>query len=126
MWKKYLMCTIFLITLAACGSSDSDRQAMVWIYMTDIGNNSLDVFPIDGTGDIAPTRSIQGTTTTFNGPIRVAVNAGWIYVVDVFNDSLDVFPIDGTGDIAPTRSIQGDATTFNSPVGVAVGAGAGS
>lgn len=76
MWKKYLIYTIFLITLTACGSSDSDRQAMVWIYVTNFGNNSLDVFPIGGTGDIAPTRSIQGAATTFSGPVGVAVDAG--------------------------------------------------
>jgi hypothetical protein len=94
-----------------------------FIYVANSDNDSIDVFPIGATGDVAPTRSIQGAAnTTLDDPRGVAVDATFIYVANFRNDSIDVFLIDDNGDVAPTRSIQGGATTLDGPEGVTVGA----
>jgi DNA-binding beta-propeller fold protein YncE len=91
-----------------------------WIYVTDEITQSINVFPINGANNIAPTRSIHGAATTLSAPHHIAVDASWIYVTDPNSQSIDVFPIDGANNIPPTRSIRGANTMLAHPYGIAV------
>jgi hypothetical protein len=93
-----------------------------WIYVANTSNNSIDVFPIGASGNVAPTRAIVGGLTTLNQPESVTVDGSWIYVANYNHNSIDIFPLNATGNVAPTRSIQGGLTTFDQPEGVAVDA----
>ncbi len=40
-----------------------------WIYVANNGDNSVSVFPLTATGNMAPTRSIKGGNTGLNSPL---------------------------------------------------------
>jgi len=101
-----------------------------WIYVAKYGiagappHNVL-VFPIDANGDVAPTRRIEGASTTLNQPYGIEVDSDWIYVANYNAQSVVLFPIDADGDVAPTRTIAGPSTPFDGwPSGIAVSASA--
>ena len=99
-----------------------------WIYATSYGiagappYNVL-VFPNDASGDVAPTRRIEGAATTLNQPYGIEVDSDWIYVANYNAQSVVVFPIDADGDVPPARTIAGPSTPFDEwPSGIAVSA----
>jgi hypothetical protein len=79
--------------------------------------NELMVFPEDGSGDLAPTRSISGSNTMLSTPYGIALYNGEIYVANA-SGAILVFPEMGSGNIAPTRVISGSATDLSVPVGI--------
>jgi len=98
-----------------------------WIYVADVGDDSIKVFPINGDGDIAPTRTIVGANTLLAGHYALAVDSGWIYATNygIKGDppyNVLVFPIGASGNVAPTRRIEGASTTLNQPYGIDVDA----
>jgi len=115
-----------LIQGANTNLSGTERIAVdsSWIYVTcynftpDTG--SILVFPINATGNVSPTRTIQGANTNLSWPGGIAVDSSWIYVTNWFSDSIAVFPVGATGDIVPTRFIKGTSTTLSLPTGIAV------
>jgi len=95
---------------------DDPQQIAVddhWIYVPNREHDSIDIFPIDATGNVAPTRSISGPTSTVDSPQGVAVDSNYIYVGSYGNDRILVFPKEADGDIAPSRSIQPTSGNVN-------------
>ncbi len=82
------------------------------LFVADPSNNSVDVFPEDGEGDIAPIRQIIGPTTGITQPYPIAILNDEIYVGST--QKVLVFPLTATGDVAPTRTITGPATGLTS------------
>jgi 6-phosphogluconolactonase (cycloisomerase 2 family) len=100
----------------------ADSSFVKEIFVLDTANNSIHIWPVDASGNLAPTRSIQGQNTTLNQGGSIAVDANWIYVGNTANQSVDIWPIHAAGNLAPTRSIKGQSTMLNQPRGVAVDA----
>ena len=93
------------------------------IYVTQHVQAAISVFPVDGDGDIAPTRVIGGPATTLHLPSHGYVDEdnGEVAVADygASTDAVITFAVDADGDVAPIRSIRGAATTFQKPYDVA-------
>jgi len=102
-----------------CKSTSTVAQGQS-IYVTQ-SNGEL-VFPITANGsDVAPTRSISGTS--FSDGHRSAVDAsGNIYVTDADNSSVAIFGPNASGDAAPTGIISGQSTGLDFPSGIALDA----
>lgn len=80
------------------------------------GAPSIAEFAPNASGDVAPTRVIQGRRTTLVKPHALAVSrSGEIYVVDIgpptkLSPHVEVFGADASGDRAPSRVIEGGKT----------------
>ena len=74
------------------------------VYVANQNGPWVTVYPLDGDGDIAPTRMIAGASTTFVNPADVEVFNNELYVGQL-NGNILVFPANATGDVAPTRTI---------------------
>ncbi len=83
---------------------------------------SITIYPIDGEGDIAPLRKIEGPRTQFNWPAHIFVDEehGDLYVANDGGDSILVFKVTDNGDVAPTRFIKGPRTQIKNPTGISV------
>lgn len=96
------------------------------VYVGDQGDNSVMVFAnaSTATGDVAPSRKIQGAATLIAGVSDIFVDEGTdtIYVADADSDAVLVWSAASTrdGDVAPTRSIAGASTGLNYPGGLTV------
>jgi len=101
---------------AASDSASPDsqmQQVNPGIYVTD-QNSSIFVFPLDGSGDVAPTRTISGADTGLALSIGIAVDrAGNIYVANRNGGGVTVYAPDANGDAAPIRTLT--ATGMDSP-----------
>ncbi len=123
------------LSLAACGGSDGDAtttpvttttptsngSATPGIYVTN-QNNSITVFALDATGNVAPQRTIAGASTGLSLPIGLGVDhQGNLYVANREGGTVGVFPMTANGNVAPTRSIT--SAGMGSPQGIALGPG---
>jgi hypothetical protein len=81
---------------------------------------SINVYPRDANGDVAPIRAIQGPKTQLNWPTALSVDSrrGEIYVANDTGDSILVFNVTDNGDVAPKRMIKGPKSMVKSPTGV--------
>ena len=112
--------------LAGC-SSDSTRTPttpnsqvpMAGIYVTTLGNSVL-VFPLNATGNVAPSRRISGPATGLSLPIGIGVDShGSVYVANRTGSRITVYPLGADGDVAPMRSLTDAA--MKSPQGLFIG-----
>ncbi len=89
------------------------------LYVASVNNASIDIFDHASTlsGNIAPSRTISGSSTTFVNPIALWLDnaSDQLYVADYSNDSVDVFDNASTahGNIAPSRILAGTNTTLS-------------
>jgi streptogramin lyase len=94
------------------------------IYVTDKGNNRVQVFDTDGTHDfnIGKNDNTSGTGDgEFDGPFGIEVdNNGKIYVVEYNNNRVQVFNADGTY-FSQFGSGGLDEEEFNNPRGISIG-----
>ena len=83
---------------------------------------SINIYPIDAQGNVAPIRRIEGPKANLNWPAGISVDEerGEIYVANDMNHSVSVFKITDNGDVAPSRVIAGPKTTIKNPTGVAL------
>jgi hypothetical protein len=81
-------------------------------------DGSINVYPVDGEGDIAPIRRIAGPATGLTGTNAngISVSPTEIYVGT--GSTVLVFPIDATGDVPPKRAVGGTPSTIGIIVGV--------
>jgi hypothetical protein len=99
------------------------------MYVTNVGTNSVTVYPERSNGNVAPVATISGSNTSMNHPEGVAVDAGHnIYVANAQGGhfglgSVAVFAAGATGNVAPIATITGSTTMLNYPEGVALDAG---
>jgi hypothetical protein len=75
------------------------------IVVCDAGIGAIDFFPINASGNVAPTRQIVGLDSGVAGCVDVAVYNGDVYVAQL--DDILVFPITANGDATPTHRISG-------------------
>lgn len=91
------------------------------IYVLDYSSNSIDVFPPNSIGNVAPIRVINGASTGLNNPVGLDVTpSGGIWVANRGNQSVDYWAPGAQGNVAPSQSIVGLASTINVPQDVAV------
>jgi hypothetical protein len=98
-----------------------DSADNIYISSADpLAPDSILIFNSTANGNVPPTSTIGGPTTTINGIQGLAVDsAGNVYVSNIPNDQnapADIleFSAGSTGDVAPTRIISGPATTIGS------------
>jgi hypothetical protein len=84
------------------------------LFVADSTAGAIDVFPLAGSGNIAPTRRI---TTSFT-PLSIAANGASIYVGA--SDGVRVFAATASGAATPTQTIAGALTTIVNGAGIAV------
>jgi hypothetical protein len=85
-----------------------------------VANDSIAVFPAEGSGNIAPTRVIAGTATLLSQPVGISVADNEIYIANQIGGLVEVFPAEGSGNIAPTRTIGGAQTLLTNAVDIRV------
>jgi hypothetical protein len=92
------------------------------LYVSDPNNNSILRF--DGAnvadGNLAPSATIQGTSTLINSPQHIFVDgpSDTLYVANQGNVLAFASASTKTGDVAPDRNINGVATGLQAPVDV--------
>ncbi len=84
------------------------------LFVADSSAETIDVWDLAASGDVAPTRQI---TTTF-APISLAANGASIYVGA--SDGVRVFDATASGAAVPTQTIAGSLTTIASGAGIAI------
>ncbi len=83
---------------------------------------SITVYPGTATGDVAPSRRIQGPTTGLNWPMAISVDTAHdeIAVANSGDSSIRIFRRTAAGDVAPVRVIRGARTGIHGPMGVTI------
>jgi hypothetical protein len=81
---------------------------------------SITVYPLDGAGDTAPLRVIEGPATRLNWPAQIFFDEehNELYVANDNDDSVLVFRGSDKGNVAPTRVIKGPKSGVQNPTGV--------
>lgn len=81
---------------------------------------SINVYPLQATGDTAPLRVISGARTQLNWPAAMYLDQehGEMFVANDAADSILVFRETDNGDAAPLRVIQGSRTGLKNPTGL--------
>lgn len=94
------------------------------LYVANTGGNSILIFEKASliTGEVSPSRIIEGSATTFNQPSGLYFDSGAdrLYVSNPGNRALLVFDRAShlNGNVAPNRSITGRGTGLTFPVGL--------
>ncbi len=100
------------------GNGNGAQIARAGIYVTTQTNSVL-VFPLNATGNVAPSRRIVGDSTGLSLPIGVGVDSkGSVYVANRTGSRVTVYPIGADGNVAPTRSLVD--TAMRSPQALVV------
>jgi DNA-binding beta-propeller fold protein YncE len=83
---------------------------------------SINVYPLDASGDTAPLRVIQGPKTQLDwaGGMSLDTENGNLYVANDVGNSILVFHETDQGDVAPARIIKGSKTGLSHPAGISV------
>jgi hypothetical protein len=83
---------------------------------------SINVYPLDASGDAAPLRVIQGPKTQLDWAAAMAVDpdTGYLFVANDLGDSVIAFRETDQGNVAPARILKGPKTSVKNPTGVAV------
>ncbi len=81
---------------------------------------SITVYPLKGSGDVAPLRTIVGSNTQLDWPSQMFFDEehGDLYVANDMGDSILVFHSTDSGNAAPYRIIKGPKTGIKNPTGV--------
>jgi len=83
---------------------------------------SINVYPLDASGDTPPLRVIQGPKTQLDwaGGMSLDAESGSLYVANDVGNSILVFRETDQGNVAPTRIIKGDKTGLSHPAGISI------
>jgi DNA-binding beta-propeller fold protein YncE len=83
---------------------------------------SINVYPLDASGDVAPLRVIQGPKTQLNwaGGLAVDPDSGLLWIANDQGNNVIAFKETDEGNVAPTRVLKGPKTGIKNPTGVAV------
>ncbi len=84
--------------------------------------NSVRVFNLTDSGNVAPQRALSGATTGLNGPTQMALFGTQFLTANSGNSSVTLHNLTDNGDIAPQRTISGAATGLSTPAGIVLGA----
>jgi DNA-binding beta-propeller fold protein YncE len=82
---------------------------------------SINVYPLDASGDTAPMRIIQGPKTLLDWPGGIVLDpdTGNLWVANDVGNNILIFKGTDEGDVAPTQIIQGPKTGLSHPAGIA-------
>src|SRR5262245_35889359 len=85
---------------------------------------SITVYPMEGSGNIKPLRTIEGPKTLLNWPAHMVYSEERqeLFVANDADNSIVVFRGSDQGDVAPIRMIKGPKTGIKSPPGLALDA----
>ncbi|MBV8172778.1 MAG: hypothetical protein JO219_12700 [Candidatus Eremiobacteraeota bacterium] len=128
---KHLICcasiAAFALSFAGCSSSStstSPTPVPQKIFVGNVGNNSISVFPAGSNGNVAPTSTISGAATLINEPYYLAVDrSGNIWSSNWSGGgagSITMYAPGATGNTAPTVDLTGAATLLTGPCGLVV------
>lgn len=96
------------------------------IYVANSSTNAVEVFaanPAAGTQNVAPARTIAGTSTGLSSPYGLTIDSsGNLWAANLSGNSVVEFAPGATGNQAPIATISGSATGFASPWGIIVDA----
>jgi len=81
--------------------------------------SNISVFPVDGSGDVAPSRTIVSGSNT-NDWLALTIFNDQVYTADLAFADVLAFPADGSGVVTPTQTITGSAGAIVGPTGLAV------
>jgi hypothetical protein len=83
---------------------------------------SINVYPLDASGDTPPLRVIQGSRTQLDwaGGMSLDPDNGNLYVANDVGNSILVFRETDKGNVAPSRVIKGSKTGLSHPAGISV------
>jgi len=81
---------------------------------------SITVYPLQGNGDVAPLRIIEGPRTLLNWPSNMYYDPDHeeLFVANDADDSILVFSGRAQGDMAPIRVLKGPKTGLKNPTGL--------
>jgi DNA-binding beta-propeller fold protein YncE len=84
-----------------------DEQRGELYVANDIGNSIL-VFNVTDSGDVAPKRVIKGPATNLANPTGVWVDGrnNEVWAANFMNHSATVYALGSSGDVAPLRTIR--------------------
>ncbi|HET6947958.1 MAG TPA: hypothetical protein VFJ45_09125, partial [bacterium] len=119
-WLSAVLIVVGLIA-GGCGAGAlvSPPSTVSGLYVANRSGQSVTVYEPSATGDVAPIRTISGTSTGLNVPYGVALDAaGILYVSNGASNSITVYAPGATGDVAPIRTISGANTGLNGPRGM--------
>jgi hypothetical protein len=101
------------------------------IYVANItypnsGNGSLTVYAAGANGNVAPTKTIEGTKTELDLPAGIALDSSDnIYATnfdrtDFADSSITVYAAGSNGNVAPIKTIEGAETGLDGPRGIVI------
>jgi len=100
-------------------SLDADDNIYVANSGYPSGTPSIEIFAAGSNGNVAPTATIAGTKTKFQGavPYDVALDAsGNLHVPEENKDTIATFAAGAHGNVKPSSTLKGKKTDLNSPV----------
>lgn len=93
------------------------------IYVSQAGNSVL-VFPVGASGNVAPVRTIAGAQTGLALPIGMGTDSqGNLYVANRQGGGVTVYAPNADGNVAPLRTLTAAAAGLGAAEGIAVGTG---
>jgi hypothetical protein len=113
-----------IVSCSSSSTSTTPAPAAQKIFVGNVGNNSISVFPPSPTGNVAPTATISGLATLIDEPYFLFVDSSgniwspnWTGGV---GGSITMYPAGSSGNAAPTVDLTGAATMLAGPCGIAV------
>jgi hypothetical protein len=101
-------------------------DASLNVYVFDANTATISEFAAGATGNVAPIRTISGSSTGLGGGngfsfgLAVSKMSGHIFVSNPASNAILVFAATASGNVAPIQTIAGSATGLSFPLGVAV------
>lgn len=91
------------------------------LYVTNWAGQSITVYPVGATGNVAPAAVIAGSLTGIDLPYGVALDAsGNIYVTNFDNNSIRIYAAGANGNVSPAATIMGSNTELLDPEGIGI------
>lgn len=99
---------------------NSDREIFVANSCFFSCGGSITVYATGANGNVAPIRTIEGSSTGLSNPGGIALDGRLIYVTNITGNSVTVYPAGAHGNMAPVRTLIGLNTGIHSPTGIAL------
>lgn len=91
------------------------------LYVTNWAGQSITVFPVGATGNVAPVAVIAGSQTGIDLPYGVALDAsGNIYVTNYDRNAITIYAAGANGNVVPATTISGSNTELLDPEGIGI------
>jgi hypothetical protein len=101
---------------------DFNRNIYVANGGTGSSGFSLTVYAAGSSGNVAPVRTISGSSTLLYDPFGPALDASRNMYVANFNNTVTVYAANANGNVAPIQTVSGSSTGLNHPFGITLDA----